>query len=155
MMWHWNILYSSWFWWFTNYKGLVTLLWQKDLLGQQAQWMEKHSQFDFKVVYISGTGNHRKGRRAQISTTENLSITSGARRKAESISTWIQSASTHTTQDETQKLMIQILPWKNWMARIKEEFNKNIMHITCDADITVINNNNTNEEQILSLTKAL
>lgn len=57
MIQHQDILHGTQFQWFTDHKGLVMLLQQKDLSGQQARWMEKLSQFDFEVVYIPGTDN--------------------------------------------------------------------------------------------------
>ncbi len=52
-----DILQGAKFLRFTDHKGLVTLLQQKDLLGRQARWLEKLSRFDFEVVYVPGPEN--------------------------------------------------------------------------------------------------
>lgn len=48
-----DILQGIYFKWITDYKGLMYLVNQKNLLGQQACWMEKISSFVFEVVYIA------------------------------------------------------------------------------------------------------
>ena len=40
-----------------DHKGLEHLLHQRNLSGQQARWVEKISEFDFKVVYVPGSEN--------------------------------------------------------------------------------------------------
>ena len=40
-----------------DHKGLIHLLKQKNLSGQQACWMEKISEFNFEVIYIPGSEN--------------------------------------------------------------------------------------------------
>lgn len=40
-----------------DHKGLIHLLKQKNLLGRQACWCEKISEFDFDIVYVPGTEN--------------------------------------------------------------------------------------------------
>lgn len=57
MLRHMDILQGAKFKWLTNHKGLIHLLNQKFLSGQQAQWLEKISTFNFEVVYISGSEN--------------------------------------------------------------------------------------------------
>ncbi|KAJ3558320.1 hypothetical protein NP233_g11530 [Leucocoprinus birnbaumii] len=57
MMRHKDILQGARFRWFTDHKGLVSLLQQKDLSGRQARWLEKLSQFDFEIVYVPGSEN--------------------------------------------------------------------------------------------------
>ena len=57
MMRHRDILQGARFTWFTDHKGLVHLLNQRNLSGRQARWMEKLSEFDFEVVYVPGTEN--------------------------------------------------------------------------------------------------
>jgi len=46
-----DILQGVKFRWFTDHKGLIHLLHQKNLSGRQARWMEKIGEFDFDVVY--------------------------------------------------------------------------------------------------------
>ena len=57
MLRHADILQGAKFKWLTDHKGLTYLLNQKNLSGRQAQWLEKISAFDFKVVYIPGSEN--------------------------------------------------------------------------------------------------
>lgn len=57
MLRHKDILQGAKFKWFTDHKGLVTLLQQKYLSGRQAQWLEKVSQFDFEIVYVPRAEN--------------------------------------------------------------------------------------------------
>lgn len=57
MLCHWNILQGTKFRWYTDHKGLVTLLAQRNLSGRQAHWLEKISEFDFEVVYVPGAKN--------------------------------------------------------------------------------------------------
>jgi RNase H-like domain found in reverse transcriptase len=57
MLWHADILQGVRFRWVTDHKNLTHLLNQKNLSGRQAQWLEKISLFDFKVVYILGSEN--------------------------------------------------------------------------------------------------
>jgi len=52
MLRHQDILQGARFTWLTDHKGLVHLLNQKDLTGQQARWMEKLGEFDFDVQYL-------------------------------------------------------------------------------------------------------
>jgi len=54
---HRNILQDVKFQWYTDYKGLIHLLKQKNLSGRQACWMEKISEFDFEVIYVPGFEN--------------------------------------------------------------------------------------------------
>ena len=54
MLWYHNILQGVHFSWMTNNKGLIHLYQQKNLSGQQAQWLEKISEFDFMIEYIPG-----------------------------------------------------------------------------------------------------
>lgn len=57
MLQHVDILQGACLKWLTDYKGLIHLLNQKNLSGQQARWLEKISAFTFKVVYIAGSEN--------------------------------------------------------------------------------------------------
>jgi transposase InsO family protein len=57
MLRHRNILQGAKFIWYTDHKALIHLLKQKNLTGRQARWMEKISEFDFEVVYVSGSSN--------------------------------------------------------------------------------------------------
>ena len=43
--------------WVTDHRGLVYLLQQKNLSGQQARWIEKISPFDFEINYIPSSEN--------------------------------------------------------------------------------------------------
>jgi hypothetical protein len=52
-----HLLLGIRFRWFTDHKGLIYLLKQKDLTGRQARWLEKISEFDFEVVYVPGEQN--------------------------------------------------------------------------------------------------
>jgi hypothetical protein len=52
-----DILQGVKFKWYTDHKGLIHLLEQKTLLGQQAQWLEKISKFLFEVVHVPGAKN--------------------------------------------------------------------------------------------------
>lgn len=57
MLRHRDILQGVKFTWYTDHKGLIHLLNQKNLLGRQARWLEKISEFDFVVVYVPGADN--------------------------------------------------------------------------------------------------
>jgi hypothetical protein len=57
MMRHRDILQGVHFRWYTDHKGLIHLLKQKNLSGRQARWLEKISQFDFEVIYVPGAEN--------------------------------------------------------------------------------------------------
>ncbi|CAA7269982.1 unnamed protein product [Cyclocybe aegerita] len=57
MLRHRDILQGTHFRWFTDHKGLIHLLKQRNLSGRQARWMEKISIFDFEVVYVPGVEN--------------------------------------------------------------------------------------------------
>lgn len=57
MLRHRDILQGTRFRWFTDHKGLIHLLAQKNLSGRQARWLEKISEFDFEVVYVPGVEN--------------------------------------------------------------------------------------------------
>ena len=57
MLRHCDILQGVKFRWYTDHKGLIHLLQQKNLSGRQACWMEKISEFDFEVIYIPGSKN--------------------------------------------------------------------------------------------------
>jgi hypothetical protein len=57
MMRHRDILQGVKFCWYTDHKGLIHLLNQRDLSGRQARWLEKVSEFDFNVIYAPGTEN--------------------------------------------------------------------------------------------------
>lgn len=57
MMCYCDILLECEFTWVMDYKGLVHLLGQWNLSGQQARWLEKISEFNFKVEYVSGESN--------------------------------------------------------------------------------------------------
>ncbi|KNZ82236.1 hypothetical protein J132_04197 [Termitomyces sp. J132] len=57
MMHYYDILQHIHFKWLTDYKGLVHLLKQRNLLGRQVWWVEKISKFDFEVVYFAGVDN--------------------------------------------------------------------------------------------------
>jgi len=52
-----RLLLGTKFCWYTNHRGLIYLLKQKNLTGRQARWMEKISEFDFKVIYVPGEQN--------------------------------------------------------------------------------------------------
>jgi len=52
-----DILQGVKFKWYTDHKGLIHLLQQKNLSGWQAQWMEKITKFNFEVMYIPSTEN--------------------------------------------------------------------------------------------------
>jgi hypothetical protein len=43
--------------WYTDHKGLVTILQHRDVSGRRARWLENISLFDFKVIYVPGTEN--------------------------------------------------------------------------------------------------
>ena len=55
MLWHADILQGAHFQWLTDHKGLIYLLNQKNLSGQQARWLEKISSFTFKVTVAQKT----------------------------------------------------------------------------------------------------
>lgn len=57
MLRHRDILQGVHFRWYTDHKGLIHLLEQKNLSGRQARWLEKISKFDFEVVYVPGVEN--------------------------------------------------------------------------------------------------
>jgi len=57
MLRHRDILQGVRFKWVTDHKGLEHLLHQRNLSGRQARWVEKISEFDFKVVYVPGSEN--------------------------------------------------------------------------------------------------
>lgn len=57
MLQHVDILQGAKFKLLMDHKGLIYLLNQKNLTGQQARWLEKISSFLFKVVYIAGSEN--------------------------------------------------------------------------------------------------
>ena len=52
-----DILQGVKFRWFTDHKGLIHLVHQKNLSGRQARWMEKIGEFDFDVIYVPGAEN--------------------------------------------------------------------------------------------------
>lgn len=41
----------------TDHKGLIHLYQQKNLLGRQARWIEKISEYDFEIQYLPGVDN--------------------------------------------------------------------------------------------------
>jgi len=57
MLRHRDILQGIPFTWVTDHKGLIHILDQKGLSGRQARWMEKLSEFNFKVKYMAGEEN--------------------------------------------------------------------------------------------------
>lgn len=57
MLRHRDILQGARFKWYTDHKGLIYLLNQRDLSGRQARWMEKIQGFDFEVIYVPGAEN--------------------------------------------------------------------------------------------------
>ncbi|KAJ3511636.1 hypothetical protein NLJ89_g3978 [Agrocybe chaxingu] len=57
MMRYQDILLGMKFRWFTDHKGLITLLNHRDLSGRRARWLEKLGMFNFEVVYIPGSEN--------------------------------------------------------------------------------------------------
>ena len=57
MLRHRDILQGACFTWVTDHKSLEHILTQKGLSGRQACWLEKLSEFDFDVQYISGEEN--------------------------------------------------------------------------------------------------
>ena len=57
MLRHIDIMQGVKFKWLTDHKGLIYLLNQKNLSGQQTQWLEKISSFMFEVIYIAGSEN--------------------------------------------------------------------------------------------------
>jgi hypothetical protein len=57
MLQHRDILQGTQFKWIMDHKGLIHLMNQKDLTGQQARWIDKISEFDFEVVYVLGAEN--------------------------------------------------------------------------------------------------
>lgn len=58
MLQYWDILQGIKFTWYTDHKGLIYLLNQKNLSGRQAHWLEKLFEFDFEVVYVLGVKNN-------------------------------------------------------------------------------------------------
>ena len=57
MLRHMDILQGTKFKWLTDHKGLIYLLNQKNLSGQQARWLEKILSFNFEVIYVPGNEN--------------------------------------------------------------------------------------------------
>ena len=57
MLRHRDILQGVPFTWVTDHKSLTHILDQKGLSGRQARWLEKLSEFDFKVKYVAGEEN--------------------------------------------------------------------------------------------------
>ncbi|KAL7280814.1 LOW QUALITY PROTEIN: hypothetical protein ACG7TL_005758 [Trametes sanguinea] len=57
MLRHRDILLGCAFTWVTDHKGLIHLLNQRNLSGRQARWMEKISEFNFKIEYVPGVDN--------------------------------------------------------------------------------------------------
>ena len=57
MLRHVDVLQSTKFKWLTDHKGLIHLLNQRNLSGQQACWIKKISIFVFEIVYIAGNEN--------------------------------------------------------------------------------------------------
>lgn len=57
MMRHRDILQGVRFRWYTDHKGLIHLLKQRDLSARQTRWVEKLSMFDFEVIYVPRTEN--------------------------------------------------------------------------------------------------
>ena len=57
MLQHQEILVGCSFTWITDHKGFTHLWTQKNLSGHQARWIEKISEFDFKVEYVLGVDN--------------------------------------------------------------------------------------------------
>jgi hypothetical protein len=52
-----DVLQGVSFTWLTDHKGLIHLYHQKNLSGQQAQWIEKISEYDFVIEYLPGVEN--------------------------------------------------------------------------------------------------
>ena len=52
-----DLLLGTHFRWYTDHKGLVTLLTHKDVSGRRARWLENLAMFDFKVIYVPGEEN--------------------------------------------------------------------------------------------------
>ena len=52
-----DILQGVRFQWYTDHKGLIHLLNQRNLSDRQARWIEKISMFDFEVIYVPGAKN--------------------------------------------------------------------------------------------------
>jgi hypothetical protein len=52
-----DILQGVRFRWYTDHKGLIHLLNQRNLSRRQARWNEKISMFDFEVIYVPGAEN--------------------------------------------------------------------------------------------------
>ncbi|PIL27303.1 transcription factor [Ganoderma sinense ZZ0214-1] len=57
MLRHRDVLLGCPFTWVTDHKGLTHLMAQRKLSGRQARWMEKLSEFDFRVEYVPGVDN--------------------------------------------------------------------------------------------------
>lgn len=57
MLRHRDILLGCSFTWVTDHKGLTHLLRQRNLSGRQARWLEKISEYDFRVEYLPGVEN--------------------------------------------------------------------------------------------------
>jgi hypothetical protein len=74
-MWHhWDILRGVHFTWIMDYKGLTHLLTQLDLSRRQARWLEKLSEFDFDIKYISGKENVFSDALSHIYVADKLGI---------------------------------------------------------------------------------
>ncbi|THH28476.1 hypothetical protein EUX98_g5724 [Antrodiella citrinella] len=54
---HRDILLGCPFTWVTDHKGLTHFLAQRNLSGRQARWLEKISEFNFRVEYVPGVEN--------------------------------------------------------------------------------------------------
>ena len=52
-----HLLLGARFKWIMDHKGLIYLLDQKNLSGQQACWVKNIGVFDFEVVYMPGSEN--------------------------------------------------------------------------------------------------
>ena len=57
MLRHRNILLGVCFCWYTDHKGLIHILNQKNLSGGQAHWLEKIAEPNFEVIYVPGAEN--------------------------------------------------------------------------------------------------
>ena len=52
-----DILQGVRFRWYTDHRGLIHLLNQRNLSGRQARWMERIGEFEFEVIYVPGAEN--------------------------------------------------------------------------------------------------
>jgi hypothetical protein len=52
-----DVLLGVQFQWYMDHKGLIHFMNQKNLTGRQARWLEKLSEFDFRIVYVPGLEN--------------------------------------------------------------------------------------------------